>query len=321
MQVTVAVVSWNTRELLRDCLNALAADAATGLAEVWVHDNASSDGSAALVEADFPWVHLIACADNVGFGAAINAVAERTRRRGRPEWLAAANADTALTPGALSTLIDAGRYDPRAGALAPRLLLPDGSTQHSIHPFPGVWSALAFNTGLSAVLPRLADRLTLDGRWDCSRPRRVDWAHGAFVLFRRSAFDAVGGFDPHQFLYAEDIDLAWRLAQTGAYTRYVPAAIVQHRHGAAITQLYGADRDLQAQRSAYAWLLRRRGSARMRSTALLNTLGAGARAIAATLAGGSDPPAGRLAAWQLRRQTRMHLEGLLSTRARLEAHR
>ncbi|WP_249010138.1 glycosyltransferase family 2 protein [Conexibacter sp. DBS9H8] len=321
MQVTVAVVSWNTRELLRDCLDSLAPDAAAGVAEVWVHDNASTDGSAELVAADYPWVRLIAAPDNVGFGAAVNAVATRTRRRGRPEWLAAANADTALTPGALRALIDAGRHDPRAGALAPRLLLPDGSTQHSIHPFPGVWAALAFNAGLTTLSPRLADRLTLDGHWDPSRSRRVDWAHGAFVLFRRSAFDAVGGFDPHQFLYAEDIDLAWRLAQTGAYTRYVPAALVRHRHGAAIAQLYGADRDLQAQRSAYAWLLRRRGSAAMRSTALLNAIGAGVRATSATLRGRSHPPTGGLAAWQLRRQTRMHLEGLLSPRARLEAHR
>jgi GT2 family glycosyltransferase len=321
MEVAVAVVSWNTRELLRGCLSALEADAGAGRAEVWVVDNASQDGSAAMVTASFPWVRLIASEENLGFGPAVNAVARATAGAGPPAWIAPANADTAVRPGALAALLQAGTADPRAGIIAPRLILPDTSTQHSVHPFPGLRTSLAFNSGLGRLSPRLGRELTLDGRWDRDSAREVDWAHGAFLLIRRRAFDQVGGFDPEQFLYAEDLDLAWRLTRAGWHTRYEPAARVDHAHAAAIAQLYGDDRDFAAQRSAYAWMLRRRGATRMRACALLNTLGAGARAAAATpaaaLRGGE---AGRQA-WQLRRHTRIHLDGLTASRETLRQHR
>jgi N-acetylglucosaminyl-diphospho-decaprenol L-rhamnosyltransferase len=322
VEVTVAVVSWNTRELLRACLDSLAPDAAAGRAEVWVLDNASSDGSAEMVAGAFPWVRLIASPENLGFGPAVNAVAAQTSGTGaRSAWIAPANADIALHPGALEHLLSAGSADPRAAIIAPRLTLPDASTQHSVHPFPGLGATLAVNLGLGGVSPRLARRLTLDGRWDQGRPRVVDWAHGAFLLIRRSAFDAVGGFDPHQFLYAEDLDIAWRLARAGWHTRYAPDAVVEHAHSAAITQLYGDDRDLRAQRSAYAWMLRRRGAPVMRTCALLNTLGASVRAAAATSRATVGPGTDGLAAWRLRRLARVHLDGLTASRRELEQHR
>jgi GT2 family glycosyltransferase len=340
VEVTVAVVSWNTRELLRACLRSLEPAAVAGRAEVWVVDNASNDGSAELVAREFPWVRLIASAENLGFGAAINAVAERTTAAAaaertvaagtvaertaagaQAEWIACANADVALRPGALEHLLSAGAADPRAGIVAPRLILPDGSTQHSAHPFPGVAATLAFNLGLGRLSPALARRLTLDGHWDQSAPRIVDWAHGAFLLVRRSAFDAVGGFDPRQFLYAEDLDLAWRLARAGWHTRYAPAAVVDHAHSAAISQLYGDERDARAQANAYTWLLRRRGPVVMRTCALLNTLGAGVRAGAATPRAALGRGDAGLEAWRLRRHAWIHLRSLVASRRALERRR
>jgi GT2 family glycosyltransferase len=237
------------------------------------------------------------------------------------EWLVVANADTRVEPGTLSALLAGGRDDTGAGIVAPQLVLDDGSTQHSIHAFPGIASTAAFNFGLGRVSPRLADRLALEDRWDVHTARVVDWAHGAFLLVRRAAFDAIGGFDPQQFLYAEDLDIAWRMSQAGWHTRYLPDAIVHHVRSAAIAQLWGDDRDFRAQRSAYAWMLRRRGVVFMRTVALLNTIGAALRAALATprgmLAGGD---AG-LHAWQLRRHTRIHLDGLLADSAVLRKHR
>jgi N-acetylglucosaminyl-diphospho-decaprenol L-rhamnosyltransferase len=87
--VAVAVVSWNTRELLAGCLRSLAPEADAGRAEVWVVDNASSDGSPELVRDEFPWAQLVASDENLGFGRAVNAVAERTES----DWIAPANAD------------------------------------------------------------------------------------------------------------------------------------------------------------------------------------------------------------------------------------
>src|SRR4051794_39097820 len=126
--VTVAIVSWNTRELLRRCLESL--DRRPGC-EVWVVDNESSDGSIEMVRNDFPWVRLEALAENVGFGGAVNLIAARTSS----PWLAIANADVALQAGALDALLAAAAADVKAGALAPRLVLPDGSTQHSVFSF------------------------------------------------------------------------------------------------------------------------------------------------------------------------------------------
>jgi GT2 family glycosyltransferase len=125
-RVVAAVVSYNTRELLARCLDALAG------VDTWVVDNASRDGSAEMVRERFPAVRLEARRDNLGFGRAVNLVAERA---GDWEWLAVANADTAPEPGALDALLRAGEQDPGAGALAPRLIRPDGSTQHSPYPF------------------------------------------------------------------------------------------------------------------------------------------------------------------------------------------
>ena len=101
MSVAVAVVSWNTRDLLRACLESLHADADAGRAEVWVVDNASADGSAALVRSAFPWVRLLALDENLGFGRAVNRVAARTATA----WVAPANADVL---DGLQEQVDAG---------------------------------------------------------------------------------------------------------------------------------------------------------------------------------------------------------------------
>jgi GT2 family glycosyltransferase len=271
-EVAVAVVSWNTRELLEPCLRSLQADAEEGLTEVWVVDNASEDGSAELVRERFPWVQLVASDENLGFGRAVNVVAERTSS----PWLGVANADIRMRPGALRELLDAGERDSQAGALAPRLILPDGSTQHSVFPFPSPAVSLAVSLGL-AKAPPIGDRLLLPGAWDETRERRVPWAVAAFLLVRRDGWDAVGGFDEQHWMYAEDLDLGWRLARAGFPTRYVPSAEVEHEHGAATEKAWGDERQIRWQRNSYAWMLRRRGWLLTRTVALIELAGAGVR--------------------------------------------
>src|ERR1043166_2916430 len=131
-EVTVAVVSWNTRELLARCLASLEPDHLAGRATVWVVDNASRDGSAEMVAQRFPWVRLVPCERNLGFGAAVNLVA---RSSPATAWIAPCNADIAVEPGALALLLAAGVQDPTAGAIAPMLVGEDGRPQHSLFPF------------------------------------------------------------------------------------------------------------------------------------------------------------------------------------------
>ncbi|HKG36829.1 MAG TPA: glycosyltransferase family 2 protein [Solirubrobacterales bacterium] len=271
--LTVAVVSWNTRDLLERCLRSLEADSTADVTEVWVVDNASSDGSADMVRERFPWVKLITAEENLGFGPAVNLVAARTAT----PFLAAANADIEVEPGALAALLAAAEEHPGTGAAAPRLVTPDGRTQHSVYAFPTVGFTLFFNLGLYRLLPGSGDALCLEGRWDPEREREVDWAVGAFLLLTREAWEAAGGFDESQWMYAEDLDLGWRLARRGWTTRYVPRARVRHVGGASTRQSWGEATTDRWLRSTYGWLLRRRGLAVTRLVALLNLAGAGAR--------------------------------------------
>lgn len=257
--VAVAVVSWNTRDLLRACLRSLIPEVETGRVEVWVVDNASSDGSPEMVRAEFPSVRLVESGGNLGFGPAVNEVA----RRVGSEWLAAANADIEVGTGAIEALLAAGTADPRAGCVAPRLVRPDGSTQHSVHVFPPS-HFLTRSFPIGRVNRRIGDRYCLEGSFDESRPREVDWADGAFLLLRRRAFDAAGGFDPRQWMYAEDLDLAWRLARSGWRTRYEPRAVVTHVVSAATREAFGREIAPRQIAAMYTWTARRRGLAAAR---------------------------------------------------------
>lgn len=267
--VTIAVVSWNTRELLARCLDSLAPEVADGRAEVWVVDNASSDGSPELVAQEFGWARLIASRENLGFGRAVNLVAARTSS----PWLVTANADVALRPGALDALLATGARDPGAGVIAPRLVLPDGTTQHSAFAFPTIPYTFLHASGAFHLLRALGDRYAHPGAWDEHRARRVPWAVAAFELVRRAAWDEIGGFDERQWMYAEDLDLGWRLRQAGWATRYEPRAVVDHAFAAATTQRFGVELAPHWQRSTYGFLVRRRGLVRTWIVALLNLIG------------------------------------------------
>jgi len=295
--VAIVVVSWNTRELLERCLNSMGADVEAGRAEVLVVDNGSRDGSPQLVRERFRWARLIENGRNLGFGAAVNLGAAQAVG----PWLAASNADIELEPGALEALLAAARARPRAGAVVPRLVMPDGATQHSVHSFPSLRLALAFNLGAAAVVPGLGDRLCLDRYWDPERERDVDWAHGAFMLLRRAAFESAGGFDAGQWMYAEDLDLCWRLRRTGWDTRYAPAARVRHEVGAAAQKAFGETRTPRHMAAAHDWMTRRRGARRAVAYAAINAVAARARAAALAAPARALP-----ARYRTRRERELH---------------
>jgi GT2 family glycosyltransferase len=308
--IAVAVVSWNTCELLERCLRSFEPEHERGMAEVWVVDNASDDGSADMVAEKFPWVKLVASEDNLGFGKAVNLVADRTSTA----WVAPANADIAVRPGALDTLLEAAERDPRAGAVAPRLVLPGGNTQHSVYAFPSIPFALVLQTGAFRLWRGLGDRMAFPGHWDTERARRVPWAVGAFMIVRREAWDQAGGFDERQWMYAEDLDLGWRLRQAGWFTRYEPRAVVDHYERASTTKAWGKEVAPVWQRSTYGFMARRYPMYRTWAIALINLVGQAVRWLAP--ASRRDPEAhAALGRWVL-----VHARALRS-RATLERHR
>ena len=225
ISVSVAIVSYNTRDLLRACLQSLRDRQAEGEAslEILVADNGSTDGSVDMVRAEFPEVRLIETGGNVGFGRANNAALAGARGR----FFALVNSDAEVLPYALSESLAYLEAHPDAGLVGGQLLWPDGRDQTSWGDDPTLAGVFREQTFLGS-LPRLP-RKSLpppDG------PRDVDQICGAFMLIRREAWQQVNGFDPHYFMYNEDVDLNVRLRRAGWRVVFLPHARITHHLGA-----------------------------------------------------------------------------------------
>lgn len=222
--VSAVVVSYNSRQYLGECLQSLRAE---GVADIVVVDNASADGSVAAVQACDPDAVVVQTGANLGFGTAANRGAELATG----DYLLVLNPDTIAEPGVVKALAEALDRDPGLGAAGPRIENLDGTLYPSAREFPDL-AVAAGHAFLGLVWP--ANRFTRRYRmldWDHSRAADVDWVSGAFMLVRRSAFDAVGGFDERYFMYVEDVDLCWRLGQAGWRVGYEPAGRVVHALG------------------------------------------------------------------------------------------
>lgn len=229
--LAVVVVNHNTREHLRECLASVRAE---GVAEVRVVDNASQDGSAAMVRELFPEVRLIARTDNPGYGAAAN---QGIAACAAPLILLL-NSDTRLAPGAAAALARHLDDNPRAGIAGPRLLNPDGTLQSSCFPFLTPLNVLVLNTWLNRAaraVPGWRDRFL--PTWKGTPSHTGHWVKGAALAIRREAFAAVGGFDESYFMYAEEVDLCWRMLTAGWEVHYAPVADIVHVEGASTSQV------------------------------------------------------------------------------------
>lgn len=222
----VAVVSYNTRDVLATCLESLVSE---GVEDVTIVDNGSTDGTLELVRDRFPRFRLKINTENRGYGAAANDAV----RDSRCSAVLVLNSDTVVETGTLASLTAYLLAHPEAGLVGPRLLNPDHSLQPSCFPFPGIIDALLSETGLHRlvrVIPGVRERLLRT--WSHDRARRVPWVKGAALAIRLSAFAAVDGFDEEIFMYGEEVDFARRLADARYETHFAPAATVVHLGGA-----------------------------------------------------------------------------------------
>ncbi len=225
--ISVAVVSYNTQGLLRACLRSLLDRQAEGEAdlEITVADNGSRDGSVDMVRAEFPSVRLVETGGNVGFGRANNAALAQARGR----HVCLVNSDAEILPGALSAGLAYLDAHPDVGLAGGQLLWPDGRLQTSWGNDPTLGGVFREQTFLGVLPGRL--RRAAPGP-PASGPRDVDQVCGAFMLIRRAAWRQVGGFDPHYFMYNEDVDLNVRLRRAGWRVVFLPQARVTHHLGA-----------------------------------------------------------------------------------------
>jgi GT2 family glycosyltransferase len=240
LDVAVIIVSWNVRNYLSDCLRSVAADlrASRLRGEIWVVDNASTDGTVELLEDLFPQVHVIANPNNPGFGAANNQ-GLRAAAAYHPRYYFFLNPDTLVRPGAIGRLIKCLDERPKGGMAGARLIYGDGRFQHSAFSFPGL-GQLVFD--LYAMPERLYDS-RLNGRY----PRRfyqpdrspfaIDHPLGATMLVRADVAESTAGFDESFHMYCEEIDWSWRVRESGWEIYVVPAAEIVHYGGESTRQI------------------------------------------------------------------------------------
>lgn len=247
MDLSIVIVNWNVKELLRGCLASILASRQAGgpVLEIFVVDSASSDGSAEMVQADFPQVNLIASSQNLGYAGGNNTGVAAAAGR----YILLLNPDTVVQPGALARLVDYMDTRPQVGALGPQLVWPDGRLQSSRRRFPTPGSLFWESTLLEQWFPgnRYARAYRLD---DVSplEPQRVDWVVGAALLLRRQAWQQVGPLEETFFMYFEETDWCRRCARAGWEVHYLPQARIVHYEGKSSEQVVAA-RTLRFQRS------------------------------------------------------------------------
>lgn len=228
----MVVPSWNTRELLRECLASLAASAPVPR-EVVVVDNASRDGSGELVRREFPGVALVENRENLGYTRACNQGLDATRA----PLVLLLNADARVERDTLAQLARFLDQHPDYAAVAPRLVHPDGSLQPSIMRLPGRLTPLCFATPCQRWFPESAELRRYFARdFDYERDADVEQPAAACLLVRRSALAELGGLDERLWLFYSDVDLAARLKRTGGRIRYLSGARAVHHLGQSTRQ-------------------------------------------------------------------------------------
>ena len=233
--LTVIVVSYNTRDLTLKCLETLYATTHATSFTCVVFDNASEDGSAEAIAAAFPQAQLIASPENLGFAKANNVVAENAKT----PWLLLLNPDTEVHAGAVDALMTFARAHPDAGITGGRTVFPDGSLNiascwNKITP----WSAVCAAVGLRTAFPNsgLCNPEGIGG-WSRDTVREVDIVVGCFLMIPTDLWRALGGFDLKYFMYGEEADLCLRAAKLGYRPMITPEAEIMHIVGASSGKL------------------------------------------------------------------------------------
>jgi len=246
VDLSIIIVSWNVAPLLAACLDSIAAAPIVRVApegaalgehgprvEVIVVDSASADGSAGMVRERYPWVHLLAEPENIGFTRGNNAGLAQARGR----CLMLLNPDTVVHGDALNRLVAALDADPAVGIVGPRVLNADGSTQSTRRRFPTVATAFFESTWLQGCAPRgLIERFTVADQPD-DGTFEVDWVQGCALAARRAVYEQIGGLDPGYVMFSEELDWCRRARDAGWRVLYLGAAEITHYGGQSTAQI------------------------------------------------------------------------------------
>jgi GT2 family glycosyltransferase len=251
--LSIVIVSWNTRELLRNCLRSVFDNPGRLALEVFVVDNNSSDGSVTMVRDCFPRVHVIQNNQNVGFASANNQAFEQCSA----DFVLLLNSDTIVIESALRTLVDFMHAHPESGAIGPRLLHPRLKLRVLGCGYqPTLWRQFTHQFGLSQLFPQttLFRGIHLFTKLHDDEVREVEWISGACLLVRKTVIERIGGLNERWFMYAEDMEWCRRMIAADWKLYSVPDAIVEHHLSASTKQRDDAELiSISAERSYFAY--------------------------------------------------------------------
>ncbi len=232
--VSIVIVSWNTRDILRDCLESIYAQGDTTSYEIIVVDNASSDGSAEMVRNEFPEVKSIENTDNKGFAAANNQGINAANGR----YILLLNSDTIILDNAIEKTFEFAEKNANAGIIGCKVLNADKTLQPSCFMFPSILNLVLSVTYLYKLFPknRFLVREQM-GWWKRDDIREVDVVTGCFMFIRSQALEEVGTMSEDYFMYAEETDLCYRFKKSEWKILFYPDTQIIHLGGQSSKQV------------------------------------------------------------------------------------
>jgi hypothetical protein len=229
MELSIIVLSYNTKQLLSDCLNSIISNLPTRNLEVIVVDNASFDGSPEMILEKFPKVKLKALKTNLGFAKGINLGAKSATG----ECLLLLNSDSRLIDNSIIEMLNFSKSMTNRNIVGGVLQNIDGSKQRSFGNFydlPAVLLMLAGGDRAEIKLNEILYSIRPHPSPDKIRAVKMDWVSGGFMMISHGNFDKLGGFDENYFMYMEDMDLCYRAKKLGISTYVYPRAKALHLH-------------------------------------------------------------------------------------------
>lgn len=244
IDLSVVILSFNTRKLLKRCLGSVVRCLVIGDSEVRkatstkplapntqiiVVDNNSDDESPEMVKKEFPQVKLIRSKKNLGFAGGNNLGLKKASGR----YILFLNSDTELFPNTLKKAVDFMETDQKIGAMTPKTMLFSGGMDPDCHRgFPTPWASFSYFLGLEKLFPKSR----IFGQYhklyqDLNKAHEIDAGFGTFMIIRKDVYKEVGGFDDNYFFYGEDLDYFYRIKQAGWKVMFYPKALLRHHKG------------------------------------------------------------------------------------------
>jgi len=231
MKLSIVIICWNDLKVIENCLSSIFSGTTKTEFEVIVTDNGSTDGSIERVRANFPLVRLIENGANLGFSKANNVGI----RAATGDYVLILNPDTIVHPGSLDRWMEFADQHPEAGGFGCKVLNPNGTFQGTARPFPTVRRALIAALGLRPLgfLGRafISDKYV---GWNGETEREIDWQSGCCVMIRGDLLKRIGGFDEQFFFHYEEVDLCFRVWESGHPIRFTPDVTITHLGGQSV---------------------------------------------------------------------------------------